>query len=136
MKEMIYEKAVKLLSDSNTLALSVIDYDNYPKVYPMEKVLSQKLDKVFFITKKESNKVHLLNINNKCCIEVHTEDDSICLKGTIEINQNDEGKSDILPYDYLQRLARSGSEKYCILIFNTLEADIYIDGENERITIE
>lgn len=136
MKEMIYEKAIKLLSKSNTLTLSVIDVDNFPKIYPMEKVISHKLDKIFFITKKDSNKVNLLGINNKCCVEVHTEDDSVSLKGIIEINQNEEEKKCILPYEYLERLARSGSDKYCVLIFKTLEAYIYIDGETEKITTD
>lgn len=133
MKEMIYEKAIKLLNESNTLAVSVIDVDNFPKIYPMEKVISHKLDKIFFITKKDSNKVNLLRINNKCCVEVHTEDDYVSLKGIIEINQNEEEKKRILPYEYLERLARSGSEKYCVLIFKTLESYIYIDGESEKI---
>lgn len=49
MKEMIYEKAIKLLSESNTLSLSVIDVDDFPKIYPMEKVISHKLDKNFLL---------------------------------------------------------------------------------------
>lgn len=126
MKEMIYEKAVNLLSKSNTLALSVIDVNNFPKTYAMEKVISYSLDKILFITKKDSKKVHLLGINNKCCVEVHTENDSVSLKGTIEINENDEEKNLILPYEHVKRLKKSGSDKYCILIFNTIEADIYI----------
>ncbi|MGL4774679.1 MAG: pyridoxamine 5'-phosphate oxidase family protein [Clostridium sp.] len=136
MKEVIYEKAVNMLSESNTLSLSVIDVDNCPKIYPMEKVISHKLNKILFITKKDSNKVYLLGINNKCCVEVHTEDDSVSLKGTIEINQNEEEKCRILPYEYLQRLTRSGSDKYCVLIFKTLEANIYINGETERIATD
>lgn len=135
MKEMIYEKAIKLLSESNTLALSLIDIDNFPKTYAMEKVISYNLDKVFFITKKDSKKVYLLEKNNKCCVEIHTENDSLSLKGTIEINKSDEDKSLILPYEYVKRLEKSGSNKYCILIFNTMEADIYIDDKTKKFTL-
>lgn len=134
MKKMIYEKAVNLLCESNTLTLSIIDADNFPKTYAMEKVISYKLDKIFFITKKDSKKVKLLGRNNKCCVEVHTEEDSISLKGIIEINKKDEEKSLILPYEYVERLENSGSDKYCVLIFNTIEVDMYIDGETELIT--
>lgn len=136
MKKIIYEKAINLINENNTLSLSIIDSDSYPKIYAMEKVNCDKIDKIIFITKKDSNKVNSLNLNNKCCVEVHTDDDSISLKGYIEISQNDKEKMDILPYEYVQRLQRSGSDKYCVLIFNTIEADIYIDGKREIIATE
>lgn len=128
-RELIYEKAISLLNESNTLALSILDEDRYPKIYPMEKVSSENLNRVVFITKKDSNKVNLLNRNNQCCVEVHTEDDSVCLKGNIEIHEIDKQMKESLPYEYLQRLERRGSHKYCILIFNTIKADLYKDGE-------
>lgn len=89
VERLMYEKAVNLLNKSNTLALSMVDEDGYPKIYPMEKVVSVNLDKVIFITKKDSNKVKLLNKSNKCCIEVHTEDDMVLLKGNMEIHESE-----------------------------------------------
>lgn len=65
------------MNESNTLSLSIVDKEVYPKVYAMEKILSVNLNRIIFITKKDSNKVSLLNISNKCCVEVHTEDDMI-----------------------------------------------------------
>ncbi len=125
----IYEKAIQLINSSNTLALSAIDEYGYPKIYAMEKVVSEDLNKIIFITKRDSNKVRLLNINNKCCVELHTEDDSVCLKGNIEIQEDDETKRKILPSQYVERLERSGMQRYCVLIFTTITVDLYIDGE-------
>ena len=125
----IYEKAIQLINSSNTLALSAIDEYGYPKIYAMEKVVSEDLNKIIFITKRDSNKVRLLNINNKCCVELHTEDDSVCLKGNIEIQEDDEMKRKILPSQYVERLERSGMQRYCVLIFTTITVDLYIDGE-------
>lgn len=125
----IYEKAIQLINSSNTLALSAIDEYGYPKIYAMEKVVSEDLDKIIFITKRDSNKVCLLNINNKCCVELHTEDSSVCLKGNIEIQEDDEAKRKILPSKYVERLERSGMQRYCMLIFTTVTVDLYIDGE-------
>lgn len=125
----IYEKAIQLINSSNTLALSAIDEYGYPKIYAMEKVVSEDLNKIIFITKRDSNKVRLLNINNKCCVELHTEDDSVCLKGNIEIQEDDETKRKILPRQYVERLERSGMQRYCVLIFTTITVDLYIDGE-------
>ena len=88
--EYMYEKAIKLMSDSNTLALSIVDEDGYPKIYAMEKVVSEKLNTVIFITKKDSRKVSLLNSNNKCCVALHNEEDSLCLKGSVEIKEDEE----------------------------------------------
>ncbi|QEH67831.1 pyridoxamine 5'-phosphate oxidase family protein [Cellulosilyticum sp. ST5] len=124
-----YEKAIQLINSSNTLALSAIDEYGYPKIYAMEKVVSEDLNKIIFITKRDSNKVRLLNINNKCCVELHTEDDSVCLKGNIEIQEDDETKRKILPSQYVERLERSGMQRYCVLIFTTITVDLYIDGE-------
>ena len=47
----IYEKAIQLINSSNTLALSAIDEYGYPKIYAMEKVVSEDLNKIIFITK-------------------------------------------------------------------------------------
>ncbi|MNN51425.1 Pyridoxamine 5'-phosphate oxidase [compost metagenome] len=132
----MYEKAVNLLNKSNTLALSMVDEDGYPKIYPMEKVVSVNLDKVIFITKKDSNKAKLLNISNKCCIEVHTEDDMVLLKGNMEIHESEYIKKKSLPNDYIKRLERSGSERYCVLIFKTFQVDLYIDGDRCTSVIE
>lgn len=132
----ICEKAIELLNKSNTLSLSIIDEDGYPKIYPMEKVLSVNLDKVIFITKKDSKKVSYLNINNKCCVEVYTEDDMVCLKGSIEIQDSEEEKRKVLPQHYIKRLEGSGSHKYCVLIFRASYADLYIEGKLESISIK
>jgi len=40
MRRAIYEKAIHLLNESNTLSLSIVDKEGYPIVYAMEKVLS------------------------------------------------------------------------------------------------
>lgn len=96
-----------------------------------EKGCTEKLERVVVITKKHSNKVELLNKNNKCCVEIHTEDDSICLQGTVEIRESEKDKTDILPEAYIKRLMHSGSEKYCVLIFNTSRAYLYIDEESK-----
>lgn len=135
-RKTIYEKAIYLLDKSNTLALSIVDEYGYPKIYAMEKVLSRNLENILFITKKDSNKVRLLNLSNKCCVEVHTEDDMVCLRGYIKIKNSDEEKKEILPQDYIQRLERSGSNKYCVLTFHTLNVDLYIDGNLESIPLK
>lgn len=136
MKRMICEKAINLLNESDTLSLSIVDEDGYPKIYPMEKVLSVNLNRIIFITKKDSNKVRLLKISNKCCIEVHTENDMVCLKGKMEIQESEDKKREILPQNYIKRLEVSGSHKYCVLIFCTFNADLYIEGKLESISIE
>ncbi|MDQ0150016.1 hypothetical protein ACFO6R_08365 [Eubacterium multiforme] len=135
-KDILYENAIRLLNKSNTLSLSVVDENGYPIIYAMEKVLQINLEKVIFITKKVSKKVSLLNINNKCCVEVHTEDDMVCLKGYIEIKNSEKDKKEILPKNYIQRLKNSGSDKYCLLIFHTLNAHLYIDGILKTIPIQ
>lgn len=136
IRRIIYEKAIDLLNKSNTLSLSIVDEEGYPKIYAMEKVLLVNLNKIIFITKKDSNKVILLKTSNKCCIEVHTEEDMICLKGNIEIQESEEKKREILPQNYIKRLEARGSHKYCVLIFRAFNADLFIEGNLETILIE
>ncbi len=136
MKKNILENAINLLKESNTLSLSVIDEDGYPKIYAMEKVLSEDLNRIIFITKKSSNKVRLLNISNKCCVEVHTEDDMVSLRGNIEILEAEDKKRELLPHNYIKRLEASGSHKYCVLIFYAINADLLIEGKSETISIK
>lgn len=121
----IYEKAVELLNRSKTLALSVIDENNFPVIYPMEKVISIGLDKVLFITKKDSHKVCMLKKNNQCCVEVHTEEDMLCLRGYIKICEDEEEKQKLLPAEYMERLRRRGSRRYCIMIFEMCSYFLY-----------
>lgn len=136
MRKTICENAIYLLNKSSTLSLSVVDEEGYPKIYAMEKVLSVDLNTIVFITKKCSNKVRLLNINNKCCVEVHTEDDMVCLKGNIEILESEGKKRELLPQNYIKRLEDSGSHKYCVLIFHAINADLFIEGKLEIISIK
>lgn len=131
------KKAIHLLNESNTLSLSIVDKRGVSKSLCNGKVENLSvMNRIIFITKKDSNKVSLLNISNKCCVEVHTEDDMICLKGNMEIQESEEKKREILPHNYIKRLETSGSHKYCILIFRAFNADLFIDGKSETIPIE
>ncbi len=49
----------KMLGESETLHLAVVEQSGYPMVYPMEKVSSVGLEQVLFITKKQSEKYAL-----------------------------------------------------------------------------
>lgn len=132
----IYQHAIEMLKASDTLTLSIIDEKGYPKIYPMEKVLSVDLHKVIFITKKHSNKVNSLSLSNKCCVEVHSAEDMICLSGKIAVEENEDKMKQTLPIDYIKRLENSGINKYCMLIFHTINAHLYIDDKTENIHIK
>lgn len=104
----IYQKAIQLLKESNTLTLSIVDEKGSLKIYPLEKVSSVNLNEIIFITKKNSIKFRSLKISNKCCVEVHSEDDMICIRGNIEIEENEKKMKQILSSEYIQRLESRG----------------------------
>lgn len=59
----------KMLGESETLHLAVVEQSGDPMVYPMEKVSSVGLEQVLFITKKQSEKVRSLQKCKQCSIE-------------------------------------------------------------------
>ena len=60
----------------------------------------------------------------------------VLLKGNMEIHESEYIKKKSLPNDYIKRLERSGSERYCVLIFKTFQVDLYIDGDRCTSVIE
>ena len=60
----------------------------------------------------------------------------ICLSGKIAVEENEDKMKQTLPIDYIKRLENSGINKYCMLIFHTINAHLYIDDKTENIHIK
>ena len=127
---MAYEKLIQL----ETLSLSSITENGYPYICPMEKVMVNGLQQIYFITSKSSNKVKYFRKNEKAGVNYFLEDDTVSLSGIINIIEDVESKIITLPSQYVERLRKRGSFKYCILEFITMEAKIFINGKFEIVT--
>ena len=125
------ECAQKLMEESETLHLGVLGEDGYPVIYPMEKVGTIGLKKVFFITKKDSKKVKYLLSHNKCTVECHDPQECIVsLFGTVEIVTDLEKIKLCIPQAYWLRLMKhKNAESYCLLEFNTEMGQLYQSGQ-------
>lgn len=124
------ESAQKLLEESSTLHLGVLGAQGYPLIYPMEKVGTIALKKVFFLTKKDSKKVHCLSAHNKCTVVCHDPQERIVsLLGTAQIITDPEAIKRCIPQAYWLRLIQhKAPEAYCLLEFNTNTAQLYQSG--------
>lgn len=124
----------KMLGESETLHLAVVEQSGYPMVYPMEKVSSVGLEQVLFITKKQSEKVRSLQKCKQCSIECHIEEKILWLLGTIEIVTEIKEIQRLLPENYWKRLrSHANFEDYCVLNFQTKEAKCYRNGGKKAL---
>ena len=127
----------EILEKSETLHLTVLDGAGYPLMYPMEKVSNAGLSRVFFITKKQSEKVHALTHYEKCSIECHIEEKILWLFGTMDIITESSVIRQILPESYWNRLMRHENfADYCVLAFHTQEAKGYENGRKRVLPIK
>lgn len=132
-EEEFLDKAIRLLKGNETVSISIIKPDKTPYSYAMEKVSSNELMNILFITKKNSNKVLYIKNNNRACVLCNNSEDSITMSGVIEIIEDERIKKEILPADYWQRISKRDSNLYCILSFNAEVADLYINNKKMSI---
>jgi len=132
-KEYLY-RAIKLLKENETVSISIVKPDNTPYIYAMEKVSSNELINILFITKKNSNKVSYIKNNNRVGVLCNNSEDSITMSGIIEIIEDEAIKKEVLPDDYWQRISKRDSTLYCVLSFTVEVADLYISGKKMSVS--
>ena len=124
------ELGAHLLESCDTLQLGIINENGFPMIYPMEKVTSVAIDKVLFITKKDSDKGKAIGKCEKSCIECYTDETILWLLGKIEIIKDFEIIKSLLPEKYWERLMKHENYRdYCVLLFKTGTATIYENGK-------
>lgn len=120
--------AEEILKKSESVSLASITEDGFPRICEMEKVVTDGLNHIYFVTLKSSDKVKHFRRNSKSSVCFSLDDDSVSLIGHIEIIETEDEKQRILPTEYVERLRKKGSSRYCILHFTTVEAKAFIDG--------
>lgn len=126
--------AYEILKQCETVSLGSVTENGYPYICPMEKVMSNELRQIYFITLKSSKKVKNFLKDSKAGVNYYIDDDTISLNGIINIIEDVESQFISLPTVYLERLRKRGSHKYCILEFVTMEAKIFINGRFDIIS--
>ena len=126
--------AHEMLKQCETVSIGSVTENGYPYICPMEKVMANGLRQIYFITKKSSEKVKYFRNNTKAGANYYIDDNTVSLNGIINVIEDVESEVIKLPTQYLERLNKRGSFKYCILEFITMEAKIFINGCFETIS--
>ncbi|MDF2947986.1 MAG: hypothetical protein K0S51_2665 [Bacillales bacterium] len=126
--------AYEILKQCETVSLGSVTENGYPYICPMEKVMSNQLRQIYFITLKSSKKVKNFLKDSKAGVNYYIDDDTISLNGIINIIEDVESEVVSLPTEYLERIRKRGSLKYCILEFVTMEAKMFISGRFEIVS--
>lgn len=126
--------AEKMLEDCDSVSLASITEDGYPRICEMEKVLTDGLNRIYFVTLKTSNKTKHFRLNSKSSVAFCRGDNSVSLIGNVKIIDDETEKAKILPSEYIERLRKKDMTRYCILDFETMAAKIFIDGIFETLT--
>lgn len=135
MEDMIMVRAAeKMLEDCDSVSLASITEEGYPRICEMEKVISDGLNRICFVTLKTSNKAKHFRLNPKGSVGFCRGDNSVSLIGNVKIIDDETAKAKILPDKYIQRLRKKDIARYCILDFETISAKIFIDGTFETLT--
>ncbi len=124
----ILKKACDLLKHCNTVSFAVITQEGFPYVFQMEKVMEKSVDQLYFIAKIKSNKVALLINNPKSGVCASSGDDQVSLIGNTVVIFDEDTMREILPEEYLMRLAKRDMSQYCVLHFKKESVKVYIDG--------
>lgn len=93
----------KMLGESETLHLAVVEQSGYP----MEKVSSVGLEQVLFITKKQSEKVRSLQKCKQCSIECHIEEKNSMAFRNHRDSNGDQGNTAVAAGELLETVKES-----------------------------
>lgn len=128
----IYETGKRLVSECEAFCLGILDGQGRPRLYAMQKAIGTSPKEVIFITKAGSEKVKLLQADNRAAAEFHKEEESVSLSGHIRIVTEPDKMRELLTKELIGRLEARGFARYCVLQFVTEEYTVHREGEVGR----
>lgn len=127
------EQAQALLEGCESVSLASVNEDGYPRICEMERMLSQGLRDLYFVTFKAAQKVGQFQANPKAGVGCCVGNDSISLLGQVKIVNTEAEKHRLLPAAYEEVRPHRDMTEYCILHFHTEQAKLFIGGKFETL---
>lgn len=132
----LMEKAAGLLDQCKEVTLATINDDGFPRPVPIKKIHSNGCNEIYMATDSASVKAAEIRANPKTGISYYFYGDSVALRGTSEIIDDDKVRKEMWQDWLIEHFPKGASDPSYILIkFTGTEATIYIDGEFTHLSM-
>jgi len=126
----LIEKAAGLLEQCDEVTLATINSDGFPRPVPLRKIHSSGCNEIWVASDAASVKAKDLSLNPKAGASYYFYGDSVALRGTAEIIDDDKIRKEMWQDWMINHFPKGAADPNYILIkFTGVEATIYIDGE-------
>jgi general stress protein 26 len=123
------EKAIAMLENSDTIVLTSINKEGYPRPVPMAKVASTGISTIWMATGAKSVKTISFKSNPKAGVCFYTAGNSVALTGDIEIVTDQELKQEYWQDWFIAHFPKGATDPdYVLLKFQSNHATFFIDN--------
>lgn len=126
----IIEKSRQIAENSETLTIAYIREDGYPRASTISKLKADGVKTIYMATGMQSPKTKRIQANPKVSLCFKEGENNITLTGKVTVTQDNDLRH-MLWQDWLINHFPDGvaGESYCVFIFETEEAEFWIDDE-------
>ena len=127
--ETLIEKAAAILSRCETVVITSVNKEGYPRPVPMSKIKSEGASTVWFATGKNSLKTKDFIANPKAGVCYQEQGNSIALTGEVEVIEDEATKKEMWQDWFIAHFPGGPTDpNYILLKFSGINATIWIDG--------
>ena len=130
----IVTKAKKIIAESDAMYIAYIREDGYPRVSTIAMMKANGIKTIFTSTAIDGLKTQRIQANPKVSLCFRNGYDNITLTGTVEVSQDNKLREELWEDWCLQHFPDGATgERFCVYVFTTEEAALWIDGESAEI---
>lgn len=124
------EQAMELLQRCETVVITSVNKEGYPRPVPMSKIHTESFNEVWMATGKDSVKTKDFLVNPKAGLCYHEGVNSIAMTGTVEIITDDATKEKLWQDWFFAHFPGGPKDpSYVLLKFTGDHATIWIEGK-------
>ena len=129
----LIEKAAEILARCETVVITSINQEGYPRPVPMSNIKSEGATTVWLATGKDSLKTKEFAANPKAGLCFQEEGNSVVLTGEVEIIEDVATKQELSQEWFRAHFSKGPTDpNYVLLKFKGHHATIWIDGHFVR----
>lgn len=128
--ESLKEKAEALLQQCETVVLTSINKEGYPRPVPLSKVKTEGLATIWFATGNSSVKTKDFRSNPKAGVCFDKDGNSVAMTGEVEVISDEETKKALWQEWFIHHFPGGPADpEYVLLKFHGTHATIWIEGK-------
>jgi general stress protein 26 len=137
MNSNIFAKANQIAKACDTAYIGVLDDDGFPNVSTVSTIKPESIFEAHFATGMASNKVKRLLNDKRASVCYHMGGDNITLIGEVQILTDQDAKSKYWLDWFIDHFPGGETDpNYCIIMFTTKRASLWIDNESAEFMID